>query len=97
MKTIVITLAMLASFGASAADTFSCASLARYAETSAKAHQSGVSLEKMLGVLAGTSVESDLKPVLLRAYSAPRYTTDEVKQREIARFRDAEHLRCLKG
>ena len=97
MKTIVITLAMFASFSASAADPRVCAALATYANNVATAHQAGIPLEKTIEIARASGLEDILMPVITRAYSAPRYATDEVKKREIARFRDAEHLRCLKG
>ena len=96
MKAIVITLAMLASFSASAADPRVCAALATYANNVAVAHQAGVPLAKTIEIARASGLEEILMPVITRAYSAPRYTTEEVKQREIARFRDAEHLRCIK-
>lgn len=97
MKTIVITLAMFASFSASAADPGVCAALATYANNVATAHQAGVPLEKTIEIARASGLEDILMPVVTRAYSMPRYTTKSVQEREIARFRDAEHLRCIKG
>lgn len=79
-----------------------CGNLAYHAEVTMRSHQSGVSLASSLEAAADVySEESEeylgLRKMIIRAYSEPRYLTEERKKMAIDNFRDEIHVECLKG
>jgi hypothetical protein len=76
-----------------------CAGLGAAAAVTMEAHQVGVPLAKILTLSAQLStkpLEFFDKESALQAYSMPRYSLEEHRQRAIAEFRDKRHLDCLR-
>ena len=63
-----------------------------------QAHQAGVPMKDVLKIVEGEStINKVYQSIVIDAYSQPRYHTTAVKKREVADFRDAVHLFCLKS
>lgn len=98
-KIILVVVFSLLSFNAAAE---LCGNLAYHAEVTMKSHQAGVSLASSLEVAAGVYGEESeeypgLRKMIIRAYSGPRYLTEERKKMMVNNFRDEIHVECLKG
>ena len=78
-----------------------CETLAEVAEMIMSNRQAGVSMSKVLAVLAPkgpTPTPLDIfdKESVLEAYSTPRYNSENIQKSTIADFRDQRHVDCLK-
>lgn len=98
-KLILAVVFSLLSFNAAAE---LCGNLAYHAEVTMKSHQAGVSLASSLEVAADVYGEESeeylgLRKMIIRAYSEPRYLTEERKKMMVNNFRDEIHVECLKG
>ena len=79
-----------------------CGNLAHHAEVTMVSHQAGVSLASALEIAADVYGEESeeylgLRKMIIRAYSEPRYLTEERKKMMVNNFRDEIHVECLKG
>lgn len=98
-KPAAIALALAVLPGPARADA--CSDLARLAEHVMRSHQDGVSLQRVLDILA-TMDDIDLvrrmgRGIAIEAYSEPRYSGAEYRQRAVDDFRDRVHVMCLKA
>jgi hypothetical protein len=96
MKRILLVLALVVAFATPArANDANCAAFAQAIEQTASAHQSGTPLSKVLELAA--KHKPVLRSFILKIYEGPRYSTPEMQLREIAEWRDAAMLWCVRG
>lgn len=89
---LLIAFASNAAAGTALNDKY-CNGIGALAASAMGAHQSGVPLSTAIKVGALDDVS---RRIVIEAYEHPRYSTESVRQRAIADFRDKQHLRCLK-
>lgn len=85
---------------ASAADDTTCESLAEFAETIMTARQRGLTLSSALELLNDAKFERIrdlLRTIVIQAYEAPLWSTEENKTKAIGEFRNEVHLACLRS
>ena len=86
MKTLILLAAL------TAADHEICTSISNHAGQIMTARQNGVPMSKLIEVVNGDEMSIGM---IRFSYSVPLYAGKKNKQREINKFRDEEHARCL--
>ncbi|WP_217476617.1 hypothetical protein [Stutzerimonas stutzeri] len=92
-------IALLASAGVSADQkrTAQCAQISEVASEIMKTRQAGVSMAKMMEVPSEGDLGDMLRGLTIAAYEKPRYSTPEMRQREIEDFQNDVYLNCIKN
>ena len=93
MKKIVLIVATLCLFSASAVADPNCVKLSGLAETIMELRQAGAPAE---GIIQATDNSALTEMLVISAYSEPRYTTYEYKKSAISDFKNKWYISCLK-
>lgn len=82
------------------ADVYSfCEAVMEAAEATMRGHLSGVSPVEAIELAnqAPVEIQTQLREMIVRAYSSPRYSTDEYKISAINEFAADYYIDCIKG
>ena len=95
MKTLIVATALLAALSApvSAEEQASCDQIAGIANSIMTAHQNGTALAVMMGITKGNKL---LQTITVEDYESVRYSTKQVQDSQIAKFRDRWYMWCFK-
>lgn len=95
IKKVLIALAFVIGFStiASAAPA-TCESIGDAAAVVMTAKQKGVPLHKVIALAKGNKF---FEMIAIDAYDSPNYNTEEIKQRQITKFRAKWELACFKS
>jgi soluble P-type ATPase len=78
-----------------------CSSVAQTAEAMQVLNQKQAPLQRVMDIINSSDAGENLKKLnralAMKAYSVPRFGSEEYKQKAIDDFRDKEHLLCLKA
>lgn len=77
-----------------------CSTVAYLAGSIMSSRQNGIALDDILKAIDGSGSERirDVsRGMVLDAYEAPRYSTENAKQREITEFKNKWQLSCIKS
>ncbi|OJH54911.1 hypothetical protein ATN81_11675 [Agrobacterium pusense] len=99
LLSVCFTLAFHGRYAAAASDE-ECAAIGRIAERVMQGRQDGVSLQSTLDVLIPKNkeeIDPGFRKMIMDAYEAPNFHTQEGKERAIGEFRDQYQLKCMKG
>lgn len=91
---------LLLGHGARAAEgeQASCADISELAANIMESRQSGTAMADMMTLADGAGSASDLiEAMVVSAYEMPRFQTPTHQRRQVAEYRDAWHLRCVKA
>jgi hypothetical protein len=97
MKKLFLTALMFC--GAASAQTHEeCEWRATLSESIMRARHSGMTLSHSLGIVEkNPSVKEVAYPIVLMAYSEPRFTTPRHQAESISEFRNKIHLDCIRS
>ena len=101
VKTLIVALMMVAGIAQAAPATQEdldklCVSYGNAAESLMQARQEGVALSTLLSPLTGNPAAKMMRPLVIDAFTVPRYNTDEFKKQAVIDFRAKAELVCFK-
>lgn len=91
MKTAIILLSALLSFGASASQD-KCFELSGLVQSIMDARQRGMPMQQVLTILKG---EPSVTPIVIEAYKVPHFGSPQFKQRAVTEFTNEFLVTCL--
>jgi len=97
MKLFTIFALIFSIWSAQAAAEDFCDSVGTFARTIMEARQTGVAMSKLVELTKQHGMDEGGMPIIIAAYEAPRYSTEEYRQREIQDFENQAYLACGKG
>jgi hypothetical protein len=101
-KTLIVALMMVAgiAYGETATQEDLdkiCVSYGNAAESLMQARQSGVSMSSMMAPLTGNPAAKMMRPLIIEAFTVPRYSTGDFKRQAVNDFRAKAELACFKA